>query len=267
MIVLESFMHAAATRYLTQKLRLITTILFVATLAGCSGSGIFAPVSNLSDLGVNGTYRIQPGDTLSSISRETGVSVDRLASLNNISNPSMIRVGQQLRVNSDAPMPSADSGSAVLSSDMAASREGQTSKVSPSTSAPAKVTRASDAASLNLAWPAKGKIIQKFSTQNKGIDIEGKVGEPVVAAASGKVAYAGNGARGFGNLIILDHDNGFITAYAHNEKLLVKSGDSAQKGKQIATLGESDTSSPRLHFELRRNGTPVDPMRYLPAEQ
>lgn len=267
MIVLESFMHAASTRYLTQKFRLLAAILFVATLAGCTGSGLFAPVSSLSDLGVNGTYRVQPGDTLSSISRETGISVDRLASLNDISNPSMIRVGQELRVNSDAPMPSADSGSTMLSGDMAASRQGQASAVSAPTSTAAKVTRASDASSLNLVWPAKGKIIQKFSTQNKGIDISGTVGEPVVAAATGKVAYAGNGARGFGNLIILDHGNGFITAYAHNEKLMAKSGDTAQKGSQIATLGQSDTSSPRLHFELRRNGTPVDPMRYLPAQQ
>ena len=113
----------------------------------------------------------------------------------------------------------------------------------------------------------KGKIIQKFTVQNKGIDIAGNVGEPVVAAATGKVAYSGNGARGFGNLVILDHGNGFITAYAHNEKLLVKSGDAVNKGAQVATMGQSDTSSPRLHFEVRRNGTPVDPMRYLPTQQ
>ena len=261
MIVLESFMSAAVMRYLTKKLRSITAMVFVLTLAGCSGTGLFAPVSDLGDRGVNGTYRVQPGGTLTSIARETGVSVDRLASLNNISNPSLIRVGQRLRVNSDVAMPAADSRATMLSSDMASTRQQDTEPA-----ALASTARASGADALGLVWPAQGKIIETFTTQSKGIDIEGKVGEPVVAAATGKVAYAGNGARGFGNLIILDHGNNFITAYAHNETLLVKAGDTANKGSQIGTLGQSDASSPRLHFELRRNGTPVNPMRYLPPQ-
>lgn len=253
-------MYAPANRVIADKLRWIMVMAAVVLLAGCSGTGLFAPVSNISDLGVGGTYRIQPGDTLSSISRETGVSVERLASLNNITNPSLIRVGQRLRLNADAPQQASanDTGSS-----MAAARQGD---ADPAPRAPEPVTRANDATTLDLAWPAKGKIIQKFTVQTKGIDIAGNVGEPVVAAAAGKVAYSGNGARGFGNLVILDHGNGFITAYAHNEKLLVKSGDAVKKGAQIATLGQSDTSSPRLHFEVRRNGTPVDPMRYLPAQ-
>lgn len=258
-------MFAPVMRQVTGKLRWIMVMMAVIFLAGCAGSGIFAPVSNISDLGVGGTYRVQPGDTLSSISRETGVSVDRLASLNNITNPSLIRVGQRLRLNTDAPTPSAVAESSTMAgSSMAAARQGD---VTPAPRAPAPTTRATDATKLDLIWPAKGKIIQTFTVQTKGIDIAGNIGEPVIAAASGKVAYAGNGARGFGNLVILDHGNGFITAYAHNEKLLVKSGDTAKKGGQIATLGESDASSPRLHFEVRRNGTPVDPMRYLPPQQ
>lgn len=260
MIVLENFMFAAVVRDLTKKVRLLIAMLFVVVLAGCSGTGIFAPVSSLGDLGVDGTYRVQPGDTLSSIARETGVSVSRLASLNNISNPSLIRVGQRLRLNGDVAMPAAGSGSTMLSSDMASSRQQTTKPVAADTS------RASGADALGLMWPAQGEIIETFTTETKGIDIAGKIGDPVVAAAKGKVAYAGNGARGFGNLIILDHGNNFITAYAHNEKLLVKAGDTADKGSQIATLGESDASSPRLHFELRRNGTPVNPMRYLPPQ-
>jgi len=259
-------MHEPVMRQVTHKLRWIMAMMLVVLLAGCSGTGIFAPVSNISDLGVDGTYRVQPGDTLSSIARETGVSVERLASLNNISNPSLIRVGQRLRLNTDTPVQPADTGSSMMaSSSMAAARQGEASPA-PAPRTPAPATRANDAATLDLIWPAKGKIIQTFTTQTKGIDIAGNIGEPVVAAATGKVAYAGNGARGFGNLVILDHGNGFITAYAHNEKLLVKSGDTAKKGSQIATLGQSDTSSPRLHFEVRRNGTPVDPMRYLPAQ-
>jgi len=264
MIVLEKFMFAGVVRGLTKKVRSLVAMLFVVALAGCSGTGIFAPVSSLGDRGVDGTYRVQPGDTLSSIARETGVSVSRLASLNSISNPSLIRVGQRLRLNGDVAMPAADSGSTMLSSDMASARQPQAT--SASSSASTNTSRASGADALGLMWPAQGEIIQTFTTQSKGIDIAGKIGDPVKAAAKGKVAYAGNGARGFGNLIILDHGNNFITAYAHNETLLVKVGDTADKGSQIATLGESDASSPRLHFELRRDGTPVNPMRYLPPQ-
>lgn len=252
-------MYAPVRRQVANKLRWIMVMMALVLLSGCAGTGIFAPVSNISDLGVGGTYRVQPGDTLTSISRQTGVSVEQLASLNNITNPGLIRVGQQLRLNTGArQQPSATGRS------MADARQVDTA---PTPREPAPTTRANDAATLDLVWPAKGKIIQTFTAQTKGIDIAGNVGEPVVAAAAGKVAYSGNGARGFGNLIILDHGNGFITAYAHNETLLVKSGDAAKKGAQIATLGESDTSSPRLHFEVRRNGTPVNPIRYLPAQQ
>ena len=92
------------------------------------------------------------------------------------------------------------------------------------------------------------------------------MGDPVVAAASGKVVYAGNGIRGLGNLVILQHDNGFITAYAHNKTLLVKTEQSVSKGSKIAELGQSDATSPRLHFEVRRQNSPVDPMQYLPVK-
>src|SRR5690606_28598488 len=125
--------------------------------------------------------------------------------------------------------------------------------------------RASDAGLIAWAWPSSGKVIQGFTTTTKGIDIEGAVGAPVTAAADGKVMYAGNGVRGLGNLILLGHSSGFITAYAHNQTLLVKTGQTVKKGAKIATLGQSDTTSPRLHFEIRRRGTPVNPLSYLPA--
>src|SRR5699024_482 len=110
-----------------------------------------------------------------------------------------------------------------------------------------------------------GKIIQSFNSSTKGIDLEGAEGDPVKAAADGKVMYAGNGVRGLGNLILLGHSDGFITAYAHNQELLVKTGEQIKKGATIAKVGQTDTSSPRLHFEVRRRGTPVDPLSYLPA--
>ena len=234
-------------------------------LSGCAGSGLFAPVKDLSDLGVNGTYRVQPGDTLTSISRETGVSVERLIALNGISNPRLIRVGQRLRLSDEATV-------STMKADDDAAPAPSAAPVSPTRTAEPKpaddssMTRAADAGKIDMVWPAKGKIIQGFTTQTKGIDIEGKLGEPVVAASGGEVVFAGDGVRGFGNLVIVDHGDGFITAYAHNEKLMVKKGDKVTKSQLIATLGQSATTSPRLHFEVRRNGTPVNPLRYLPDQ-
>lgn len=244
-------------------IRFLGVLAFSTMLAACAGSGVFAPISSLSDRGVDGTYRVQPGDTLSSISRETGVSVDRLIALNNISNPSLIRVGQRLRLSEDAPVQNAMI--ADNSSTGAVSAMGQQAADPVASSAPAAVTQAADAAKIAMVWPAKGDIIQRFTPQTKGIDIAGTIGEPVVAAAGGNVVFAGDAVRGFGNLVIVDHGDGFITAYAHNEKLLVAKGDAVKKSQQIATLGQSATTSPRLHFEVRRNGTPVDPLRYLPT--
>jgi lipoprotein NlpD len=116
---------------------------------------------------------------------------------------------------------------------------------------------------IRLSWPAKGKVTTEFNETNKGIDIAGKVGEPILAASDGKVVYAGNSLRGYGNLVIIKHDNTYLTAYAHNSKLLVKEGDSVRKGQRIAEMGDTDTNSPKLHFELRVNGKPVNPTPYL----
>ena len=110
----------------------------------------------------------------------------------------------------------------------------------------------------------RGNIISQYSESTRGIDIAGSIGDPVKAAAAGTVSYVGNGLRGLGNLILITHGNGFISAYAHNDKLLVKQNERVTKGQKIAELGQSDTTSPRLHFEIRRNGSPVNPLSYLP---
>jgi lipoprotein NlpD len=115
-------------------------------------------------------------------------------------------------------------------------------------------------------WPAHGNLIAGFDeAKNKGLDIAGKAGEPVFASADGRVVYAGAGLRGYGNLIILKHNNTYLTAYAHNQTLLVKEDQSVQKGQKIAEMGNSDADRVKLHFEIRRQGKPVDPARYLPA--
>src|SRR5690606_17764137 len=112
--------------------------------------------------------------------------------------------------------------------------------------------RASDATLISWGWPSSGPVTQTFNSSTKGIDIGGALGDPVAAAADGKVMYSGNGVRGLGNLIIINHQNGFITAYAHNQKLLVKTGQTVKRGAKIAEVGQTDTTSPRLHFEIRR---------------
>ncbi|WP_341675398.1 peptidoglycan DD-metalloendopeptidase family protein [Niveibacterium sp. SC-1] len=133
----------------------------------------------------------------------------------------------------------------------------------PEASAPAAA--ASEAPEGDWMWPAAGKIVGSFSESgSKGVDIAGQLGDPVVAAGDGKVVYVGAGLRGYGNLVIIKHDATYLSAYAHNQKILVKEGQSVRKGQQIAQLGESDADRPKVHFEIRRQGKPVDPVKYLP---
>jgi lipoprotein NlpD len=130
----------------------------------------------------------------------------------------------------------------------------------------AAVAREPDA--IDFIWPAKGGLLAKFAEpSSKGVDIGGKAGDPVVAAAAGQVLYTGTGIRGFGKLIVIRHENGFSSVYAHNREILVKEGQSVARGQKIAELGDSDADRPKLHFEIRKSGKPVDPMHYLPGER
>lgn len=221
--------------------------------------------------GKPGYYTIQKGDTLMRIALDHGQSWRDLARWNNLVNPDVIEVGQVLRV-----MPP---GAAVETSGVVV--RPVTSPVSPGlvpkpaaasassppgpASAPAPST-ASLAEELGLIWPASGQIIAGFDeAKNKGIDIAGNAGDPVLAAADGQVVYAGAGLRGYGNLIIVKHNNTYLTAYAHNQKLLVKEDQKVRRGEKIAEMGSSDTDRVKLHFEVRRQGKPVDPAKFLSA--
>jgi lipoprotein NlpD len=118
---------------------------------------------------------------------------------------------------------------------------------------------------ITWTWPANGKLIGTFSEGgNKGIDINGKAGDAVLAASGGKVVYSGTGLRGYGKLVIVKHNNTFLTAYAHNQNVLVKEGQSVSKGQKIAEMGNTDADQVKLHFEVRRQGKPVDPLKHLP---
>lgn len=241
---------------------LLASVISLAVLAGCASRKSQAPVTDLSgDTGsisapVSGSYIVKPGDTLYKIAQSQGVDVATLISLNGISDPSQLKVGQSLRISgTGSPAPAVPRPSTT-----------PPAPVTPAVpSEPVAPAPANDARLISWSWPASGKVIQGFNANTKGIDIAGAVGDPVLAAASGKVMYAGNGVRGLGNLILLGHSDGFITAYAHNQSLLVKTGQQVSKGAKIAAIGQTDTTSPRLHFEIRRSGTPVNPLSYLPS--
>ncbi|HQQ69257.1 MAG TPA: peptidoglycan DD-metalloendopeptidase family protein, partial [Alicycliphilus sp.] len=135
----------------------------------------------------------------------------------------------------------------------------------PPRSAPAPAV-AAGADEIHFIWPSSGSLLAGFDeARNKGYDIAGKAGDPVLAAADGRVVYAGAGLRGYGNLVILKHNNTFLTAYAHNQTLLVKEDQNVRRGQKIAEMGSTDADRVKLHFEIRRQGKPVDPARYLPA--
>ena len=277
------------------------SMLFLAlALAGCTSTPRQAPIVDMTQQpaasapAASGTYVVKPGDSLYRIARNNNVDIDTLKRLNNLNDPNQIAVGQVLRlsasagggstsasaapVNTPQPIATAPSkssepvpldappGSAAKPADGATPPAATPAQ--PATPAPAATptpARASDANVINWGWPASGAVTQQFNSNTKGIDLAGSPGDPVVAAADGKVMYSGNGVRGLGNLVIINHQNGFITAYAHNRALLVKTGQNVKRGAKIAEVGQTDTTSPKLHFEIRRQGTPVDPLQYLPA--
>ena len=222
------------------------------------GSLIVAGCSSSSDSG--STYTVKRGDTLYAISRSTGTSVRDLARLNNISPPYTIEVGQRLKL-SGSTKTSPTSGKTTTKSST------KTAAVRPSSSVPQSSWP--PVGQRCWLWPASGKVILPYSTAdggNKGIDISAARGTPVYAAGAGKVVYVGNQLRGYGNLIMIKHSEDYITAYAHNDTLLVNNGQSVKAGQKIATMGSTDAASVRLHFQIRYRATAIDPLRYLPPQ-
>lgn len=225
----------------------------------------------------DGGYIVQPGDTLFSIAAAYGRDVKDLARWNGIDDPSRIRVGQVLRLvppssEAAAVLPVSPTGPAVTKPLEGAGPPGDapTTPAQPSTM-PGPVASIPEtkppaaAASADWIWPVNGKVTEKFDEKrNKGIGIAAKEGDPVVASADGQVVYSGSKLRGYGNLVILKHSDDFVSAYAHNRQILVKQGQMVKKGQRIAEVGKTDTNQPKLHFEIRRQGKPVDPLAYLP---
>ena len=218
----------------------------------------------------DGFYVVKRGDTLYSIALDHGADYREVAQWNALDDATKIRVGQLLRVS-----PPEDRRTMV-----GAARVPERIEARPLDAAPQgpreAVARAEEPKALRVpepriaadgfVWPVKGKVLAGFAEpRNKGIDIDGKPGDPVVAAASGRVTYTGAGIPGLGKLVVIKHDNGFITVYAHNREILVKEQQAVARGQKIAELGQTDADRPKLHFQIRKGSAPVDPMRYLPA--
>lgn len=236
------------------------------------------PLPGAENAGKPGYYTVKAGDTLIRIGLENGQGWKDIARWNNLDNANLIEVGQVLRVAPPSATAATETGvvarpvasSAVVPASAASTpKPASSAAVAVPAPIPAPTPAAAAASSeddVPFIWPASGTLLAGFDeARNKGYDISGKAGDPVLAAADGRVVYAGAGLRGYGNLVILKHNNTFLTAYAHNQALLVKEDQTVRRGQKIAEMGSTDADRVKLHFEIRRQGKPVDPVRYLPA--
>ncbi len=239
------------------------------TVAPAPGAAATPPraLPGAENAGQPGYHTVRPGDTLARIGLEAGQSFRDIARWNNLDNPNVIEVGQVLRVTPPGTAVTATPGSPAQSAPaIAANAPRPLASASPTAPTGQAASPVED--EINWSWPtaAGTTVIAGFDEQkNKGLDIAGRPGDPVLASADGRVVYAGAGLRGYGNLIILKHNNTFLTAYAHNQSLLVKEDQTVRKGQKIAEMGSTDADRVKLHFEIRRQGKPVDPSRYLPS--
>jgi lipoprotein NlpD len=266
-----------------------SVVLLTILVVGCAQKGRIAPVESRSvtvDPEVeqqsasgmrllnpgpvpDGFYRVKRGDTLASIALEHGLDWREMAQWNQISDPNLIDVGQLLRVRdpklrlaTKRPAQSSVTQATQPTTPPVANKPADAAASTPPSATPA--TAASPAAT-GWRWPSNGQVVSQFSEGGrKGIAIAGAPGEAVYAAEAGKVVYAGNGLRGYGNLVIVKHDGDLLSAYAHNRSIMVKEGQLVKRGQQIAELGMTDADKPMLHFEIRKAGKPVDPLGYLP---
>ena len=209
-------------------------------------------------------HTVAKGDTMYSIAWRYGYDYKTLAARNRIKPPYTIYPGQVIRLLSTPP-PGALPAPAL--SEKQAPKPVWSTATTPKAAAPAPAGPGATTVvgGVRWQWPVRGKLLKSSApTAKKGISISGQAGQKIVAAATGKVVYSGNGLRGYGNLIIIKHNDTYLSAYAHNRELVVKEGQAVRAGQQIATMGVDSKGAPVLHFEIRKNGKPVDPLRQLP---
>ena len=206
-------------------------------------------------------HTVASGETLYSIAWRYGHDYKILAAWNRIKPPFTIYPGQVIKL-----MPARQSrASQPPPVTKRQSRKPDRPVSATPDATPPKKTAAAPAAGIRWQWPARGKLLKSSTpTAKKGISIAGRTGQKIVAAATGKVVYSGSGLRGYGNLIIIKHNDTYLSAYAHNRDLIVKEGETVKAGQQISTMGADSKGAPVLHFEIRKNGKPVDPLGQLP---
>ena len=252
--------------------------LLVLPIWGCGTGSNYAPLEDRSKtpFSFNKHHIVSKGETLYSIAWRYNLDVRGLAATNHLASPYVIHPGDKLLLNDKAkvtspskkrPSPAKNTSSKVVTKTV----EAPSSKPSSSRPKPVSV-KVDNNYPFRWQWPSKQPVIKSFryqAPQHKGIDLKGKLREPVFAANSGKVVYAGSGLAGYGNLLILKHGDRYLSAYAHNSKLLVNEGQMIKVGQKIAEMGDTGTSTNtvKLHFEIRRDGKPVNPIGLLPKRK
>lgn len=246
--------------------------LLIISLSACTGRTDYAPISEVNTIDPipkNGIYHVGAGDTLYSIAWRYGLDYRDLARRNQLTPPFHVQKGQIIYLTHYAP--SQNEKELTQSKPLTqtinkpitrAAIPRVKNKSAPVVSPSIQEQEPTKTVSI-WRWPARGPVIGRFSSTNKGINIGGNLGEPIFTTAPGKVVYSGHGLRGYGNLIIIKHNSKFLSAYAHNRNLLVKEGDWVKSGQKIAEMGNTGTRRVQLHFEIRRNGQPVNPLMYL----
>lgn len=241
---------------------IFTFISVIPFLISCSSGSNYAPVvSAWTQPGAkSGSYRVKKGDTLYSIAWAFGLDYRALADANNLSSPYEIRAGQILRMTTIPRQKKQKSEASIRKKTrpLWEPRKPREKRIYIAQWAVKPISR--------WTWPATGQVVSRFSTKlagNKGINIAGQYGESIRAASNGVVVYSGDGVRGYGNLIIIKHNNSYLSAYAYNKRLLVKEGARVRAGEKIAEMGRDDSGKVMLHFEIRQNGEPVNPLKYL----
>lgn len=229
-----------------------------------SSGGSYTPSNAPVDINA-ATHTVVRGDTVYNISKRYNITQDNLRAWNGLSD-NTISVGQTLRVKPAGY--TAPAGGSTVATQTTKTPAATTPTPTPAASGPATTPTVATGGTRTvegITWqrPTSGSVITQFTASNKGVDIGGTAGQPIVAAADGRVVYAGSGLRGYGNLVIIQHTKTFLTAYGHNQSLSVKEGQTVKRGQTIAKMGNSDADRTKLHFEVRKDGKPVNPVNYV----
>jgi lipoprotein NlpD len=238
--------------------KLLLPLALSLVLAGCASSLVEYPAR---------VHIVQPGETLFAIAFRYGLDYHDLARWNRLEDPDVIRVGQRLRLTPPASRRSAARASGAAGERTAAGDRAAAAGDRNGSGAAAEPRQTPHSSPPpRWLWPTDGRVVSTFGSDDgipTGISISGRLGQPIEAAAAGRVVYAGSGLIGYGKLIIIRHNDTYLTAYGHNRRLLVRQGQTVARGQEIAEMGLGPRSQPRLHFEIRRHGAPVDPLQYL----